>query len=112
MNSVELLREALIDEAIALSLQNRDERWLAWVAEPGMAEVPDFAGVPDAIKGSNGSIAVFMTRESAKRAMAANCPQMLEWMPDEGEGLHRILPVIHSARQGYRAVGIPYDLPF
>jgi hypothetical protein len=111
-DAVDLHEAELMKRAIVLAREQPDLRFVAFVAEAGTPEAA-MLGVAqkDVLRGADGSVAAFVTRESAKKMLGEITPQLLEWLEDEGDGKRRRLPVIHAGPKGMRAGSILYDLP-
>jgi hypothetical protein len=112
MDAVDLHEADLIKRAIVLAREQPGLRFVAFVAEAGTPEAAMLgAAQKDVLRGADGSVAAFVTRESAKKMLGEVTPQLLEWLEDEGEGQLRRLPVIHAASGGMRCGSIEYPAP-
>ncbi len=102
----------LVARAIATARERPDLRVVALVAEADAPEAPSLRALPsEVLRGADGSVALIMTRDSAKDLLVAANPWLLEFLEDEGYGPRRGLPLIHAARRGMRTSVIEYDMP-
>ena len=107
---VYLHRDYLIEcvkEAIKL---HPEKKLVGYVLEKDAPEIMSILQSPAEInRAEDGSIALVLTRESAKRLLAAFSPQVLEWLENNEPG---VLPVIQSAKRGMRAGVLRYDAAY
>jgi hypothetical protein len=102
----------LVEKAIEIARTQPDMRVVALVAEADAPEAKSLRVRPaDALRADDGSLAVIVTRESAKNLLCKTNPSLLEFLGDEGSGPLRGLPVIHAARRRMRTALIEYIAP-
>src|SRR5688572_22244041 len=87
MNAVDLHQEQLVARAIKLALDSPDLNLVALVAEADSSEAASLRRAPgDVLHGKDGSVAVLITRDSAKKFLGQVTPVLLDWLEDVGEG--------------------------
>jgi hypothetical protein len=103
--------DELVTKAIEIRRNRPDVRIVGLVAEADAPEAPALrATLPEESRDPNASVAVVVTRESARDLLGDVIPGLLDWLPDDDGGARQKLPVIHAARQGMRTELIEYDL--
>jgi hypothetical protein len=111
--AVHLHEAGLIALAIRFARERPDERAVALVAEGDVREALIFRQAEEeyALRGEDGSAALLVDRERAKRYLVGVAIRGLEYLIDEGSGPVRQLPVVHIAVPGVRMESIAYEAP-
>jgi hypothetical protein len=110
-DAVERHMDELVSKAIEIRRERPGLRIVGLVAE---ADAPEAQALretlPEASRDPKSSVAVVVTRESARNLLGDMIPGLLDWLEDKEGGPRRKLPVIHAARRGMRTTTIEYDL--
>lgn len=112
-DAVDRHKAELIARAVELARARPDLRIVGLVAEADAPEAPALrATLPAEKRDPRSSVAVVVTRESAKDLLGTATPGLLDWLDDdERDGSRRRLPIVHAALRGMRTTAIEYEMP-